>query len=115
MQVLDEDHFGLLRTLRPLQARQRGEEGALPRLGTHLGRRALGACHAEELKDQRQRVRQRRVEPEQAARDLLARALLVVRVVDAEVAAPQVERCRERDPARVRERVRLARDHSLTS
>ena len=80
-----------------------------PRVRIHPRRRVLGIGHAQEVEHHRELLAEVLAEQEQAAGDLLARALVPVPLADAEEVPEQLQDRDERDPLAVRDAARLVR------
>ena len=107
VEIVQEEHGGL-----PLAARVHlppdpSEEPALARAWIGLGRGPGRVRYSEEVPEERQVGLERAVEQEQPARDLLARGLSAVPLVDAEVRAQELVNGQQRNRLAVRGAVGL--------
>ena len=78
-----------------------------PRVRVELWERQIGVGHAEKVEHEGEVVSERFVQEQKAARDLLARRDRTVELVDAEVAAQELQHGKEGERAAVGESVRL--------
>jgi hypothetical protein len=107
VEVVDQHHRWLARAARPRHPAGEGDELALAGLGVEARRRALRIGHVEEVKDQWQCLAQPVVEQHQRAGDLAPRLGGRIALVDAEVAAEELQDGVERQRAAVRQAVPL--------